>query len=151
LNWKKVEADNRYQIISQTNEHKKSKYLLSCAGMAFFRRVSWSFILTVCQYFLHRDLPIDPEYVFWYIVLGLVISTPLLGICYQIHSVMVLKEMKALKIRIVLNAISITGLAIIIRLYMGFDYLIIGCYSLAIIITSILFKVYRNKTEIISA
>ena len=119
--------------------------------MAFFRRVSWSFILTVCQYFLHRDLPIDPEYVFWYIVLGLVISTPLLGICYQIHSVMVLKEMKALKIRIVLNAISITGLAIIIRLYMGFDYLIIGCYSLAIIITSILFKVYRNKTEIISA
>jgi len=107
--------------------------------------------LTACQFFLHRDVAIDPEDVFWYIVIGLVISTPLLGICYQIHSLMVLKEVKALKIRIVLNAISITGLVIIIRLYMGFDYLITGCYSLAIIITSILFKVYRNKSEIISA
>ena len=106
--------------------------------------------LTVCQYFFQRDFVFDPEDLFWYMVLGLVVSTPLLGICYQIHSVMVFKEMKALKIRIVLNAISITGLAIIIRLYVGYDYLIIGCYSLAIIITSILFKVYRNKSEIIS-
>ena len=106
--------------------------------------------LTVCQFFLHRDVAIDPEDLFWYIVLGLVISTPLLGICYQIHSLMVLKEVRASKIRIVLNAISITGLVIIIRLYMGYDYLIIGCYSLAIIITSILFKVYRNKSEILS-
>jgi len=106
--------------------------------------------LTVYQYFLHRDIPIDPEDVFWYIVFGLVISTPLLGICYQIHSMMVLKEVKALKIRMVLDAISIAGLAIIIRVYLGYDYVIIGCYSLAIIIASFLFKVYRNKTEIIS-
>src|SRR6478735_6930694 len=92
--------------------------------------------LTVYQYFLHRDVPIDPEDVFWYIVLGLVISTPLLGICYQIHSMMVFKDMKALKIRIVLDATSIVGLAIIIRVYLGYDYVIIGCYSLAIIIAS---------------
>ena len=106
--------------------------------------------LTVCQYFLQRDFLFDPEDVFWYIVLGLVISTPLLGISYQIHSMMVLKEVKALIIRIVLNTISIMGLVIIIRLYVGHDYMIIGCYSLAIIITSFLFKVYRNKAEIIS-
>ena len=105
-------------------------------------------LLTVCQYFFQRDFVFDAEDLFWYMVLGLVVSTPLLGICYQIHSMMVLKEVKALKIRILLNAISITGLVIITRLYVGYDYMIIGCYSLAIIITSFLFKVYRNKTEI---